>query len=279
MAILVTSAGTANGGGYDTVLRFDGEGQLAGRFSSDPRIVDPRGLYLDRSTALIYLSSGDDRVLALDPRGQVVHDSGKMPGLDPGGITSGPGGRYYLTMRKRRTILAMPPALDDGGAMLLPDGVVPFPRGLGFAGDGRLYLASGIGPSGEGDDTIVVFDRLETARGRRLVSDPGLSPLDLTIAPNGNIVVASEHPFGARDAVSSIREYDPATGDLVRVLTPDSCLDFRRPRGLRFGPNNRLYCVGEGHVVVFDFLSGEFLGAEVTLPRLNGQALVLLAPL
>ena len=29
------------------------------------------------------------------------------------------------------------------------------------------------------------------------VRDPELSPLDLAIAPNGNIVVSSEHPFGA----------------------------------------------------------------------------------
>jgi DNA-binding beta-propeller fold protein YncE len=279
MAMLVTSAGTANGGGYDTILKFDGDGQLTGPFGSDPRIVDPRGLYVDQSTALVYVNSGDDRVVALDHHGQVVHDSGRIPGLDPGGLTSGPDGRYYLTLRQRRTILAMPPALDGGGATLLPDGVVEFPRGFGFAGDGRLYLASGIGPSGKGDNTIVAFDSVETARGRRLVNDPELSPLDLTIAPNGNIVVASEHPFGARDAVSSIREYDPATGNLVRVLTPDRSLEFRRPRGLRFGSHDRLYCVGEGHVVVFDFSSGDFLGAAVTLPRLNGQALVLFAPL
>jgi hypothetical protein len=278
MAILVTSAGAANGGGYDSVLSFDGEGQPTGRFSSDPRIVDPRGLYLDRSSTLIYLNSGDDRVLALDHHGRVVRDSGKIPGLDPGGGLLGPDGRYYLGMRERRTILAMPAALDGDVVKLLPDGVVPFPRGFGFADDGRLYLASGVGSSGQGDNTIVVFDRVETAHGRRLVSDPELSPLDLTIAPNGNIVVASEHPFGARDAVSSIREYDPATGNLVRVLTPDRSLEFQRPRGLRFGADDRLYCVGESHVVVFDFLSGDFIGAPVTLPGLHGQALVLLSP-
>jgi len=41
----------------------------------------------------------------------------------------------------------------------------------------------------------------------RLVADPELNPLDLAIAPNGNIVVSSECPFGAADAVTSIREY------------------------------------------------------------------------
>ena len=46
------------------------------------------------------------------------------------------------------------------------------------------------------------------------------------------------------------------------------------PRGLRFGPDGRLHCVARDEVVVFDFASGECLGAIARLPRLNGQALV-----
>jgi hypothetical protein len=110
--------------------------------------------------------------------------------------------------------------LAGDGAAFLPDGVVPFPRGFGFGPDGRLYLASGVGPSGQGDNTILVFDGDGTWRASRLVTDPELSPLDLTLAPNGNIVVASEQPFGAPDAVTSLREYDPTTGQLVRVMVP-----------------------------------------------------------
>jgi sugar lactone lactonase YvrE len=170
----------------------------------------------------------------------------------------------------------MPAALDGEGESLLPDGIVPFPRGFGFGRDGRLYLASGTAPSGEGDNTIVVFDRAGTLCTPRLVTDPELSPLDLTVAPNGNIVVASEWPFGAADAVTSVREYDPATGRLVRVLMPERSVGFRRPRGLRFGPSGRLYCAGEDHVAAFDFPTGSFAGAVVQLTRLNGQALVLI---
>jgi DNA-binding beta-propeller fold protein YncE len=275
--LLVTSAGSANGGGYSAILSFDAEGELIGSFSSDARIVDPRGMSLDPSGALIYINSGDDRVLALDQLGEVVRDSGRIPGLDPGGGTFGHDGRYYVTVRRRRTILAMPAALDGHTEPLLPDGVVPFPRGFGFGPDGRLYLASGVGPSGEGDNTIVVFDRNGEMHARRLVTDRELSPLDLTLAPNGHIVVASEFPFGASDAVTSVREYDPTTGQLLRVFVPDRSLKFRRPRGLRFGADGRLYCVGEDHVVAFDFSTGTFLGPVVQLPRLNGQALVLLA--
>jgi DNA-binding beta-propeller fold protein YncE len=238
----------------------------------DRRIADPRGLSLDPSGALVYLNSGQDRVLAIDLRGYVVRDSGRIPGLDPGGAEFGPDGRYYLTVRRQRTIRAMPAALDSDGEFLLPAGIVPFPRGFGFGPDGQVYLASGAAPSGQGDNTIAVSDRSGTLLTPRLVTDPELSPLDLKFAPNGNIVVASEWPFGAAD---SVREYDPVTGQLARVLVPDRSVGFRRPRGLRFGPGGRLYCPGGDHVVAFDFSTGSFAGPVVHLARLNGQAMVL----
>jgi len=276
MAILVTSASGANGNGYGALLTFGPDGEFLGPFSDDPRIADPRGLTLDPLGALIYLNSGDDRVLALDHHGQVVLDSGRIAGLDPGGGTFGPDGRYYVGVRRRRTILAMPATLDGPGEALLPDDVVPFPRGFGFAADGQLYFASGMSPAGSGDNTILVFDTAGRLRTPHLVTDPQLSPLDLTIAPNGNVLVSSEWPFGDRDAVPSVREYDPVTGHLVRVLVPDDSARFRRPRGLRFGPGGRLYCTAEGGVAAFDFATGSFAGSVVQLVRLNGQALVLL---
>jgi DNA-binding beta-propeller fold protein YncE len=275
MRILVTSASGANGNGYGAILGFGPEGEFIGPFSSDPRIVDPRGMSLDPSGALVYLNSGDDRILALDLHGHVVRDSGRIRGLDPGGGEFGPDGRYCVTMRRQRAILAMPAALDREGEFLLPESIVPFPRGFGFGHDGRIYLSSGVAPSGQGDNTIVVFDRSGTLCTPRLVTDPELSPLDLKLAPNGNIVVASEWPFGAAEAVSSVREYDPVTGQLVRVLVPERSVGFLRPRGLRFGPGSRLYCAGQDHVVAFDFRTGSFVGPVVQLARLNGQALVL----
>lgn len=105
-------------------------------------------------------------------------------------------------------------------------------HGAEFGPDERLYLSSGVGPSGEGDNTIAVFDRSGALPTPRLVTDPKLSPLDLKLAPNGNIVVASEWPFGAADAVPSVREYDPITGQLVRVFAPEPSVGFRRPRGI-----------------------------------------------
>jgi hypothetical protein len=108
----------------------------------------------------------------------------------------------------------------------------------------------------------------------RLVSDPELSPLDLAIAPNGNIVVSSEHPFGASDAATTIREYDATDGHLVRVFSPAGLAELRRPRGLRFGPDGHLYCVAQDEAVAFDTNSGRCLGTAVRFPRLHGQALV-----
>jgi DNA-binding beta-propeller fold protein YncE len=274
--ILVTSASGANGDGYGTVLSFSAGGDLAGPFSDDPRITDPRGMSLSPDGDLVYVTSGDDRVLALDKSGNVTLDWGRKKGLDGGGGTFAPDGRYCLTLRRRGTILALPPQLDTDGELLLPDRSVPFPRGFGFGDGGQLYLSSGIGPSGEGDNTVTIFDRDGRLRNAQLVSDAELSPLDLTIAPGGNIVVSSEWPFGSPSASATIREYDPSTGRLVRVLTPDPAIKFTKPRGLRFGPRAQLYCVGRDHVVAFDFPTGRFLGVIAELPRLNGQAVLLL---
>jgi hypothetical protein len=90
---------------------------------------------------------------------------------------------------------------------------------------------------------------------------PELSPLDLAIAPNGNIVVSSECPFGAADAATSVGEYEARDGHLVRVFSPTGSVELRKPRGLRFGPEGHLYCVAQDEVVAFDFASGQCLGA------------------
>jgi hypothetical protein len=45
-----------------------------------------------------------------------------------------------------------------------------------------------------------------------------------------------------------------------------------QPRGLRFGPDGDLYCVGRDEVARFDFETGVYGGAIVRLSDLFGQA-------
>jgi DNA-binding beta-propeller fold protein YncE len=273
MPLLVTSAAGVNGDGYGALLAFDLDGKPLGAFSDDKRIADPRGLAVSRDDGLLFLNSGADRVLAIDRDGKVVRDTGTIDGLNPGGGNFGLDGRYYVGLRSARTIMEFSPKLETAGEPVLPTGVVPFPRGFAFGSDGRLFLASGIGPDGVGENTIVAFSPDGRVLPSWRVADPDLSPLDLAIAPNGNVLVSSEHPFGAPDAATSVREYDATDGHLVRAFSPDPQTKVRKPRGLRFGANGRLYCVALNEVVAFDFDSGKFLGTTVHMPRLNGQAL------
>jgi DNA-binding beta-propeller fold protein YncE len=272
MHVLVTSAAGANGNGYGALLAFDFEGTPLGLFSEDVRIADPRGLAVDDNAGLLFLNSGSNRVLALDGNGNVVRDTGPIDGLNLGGGTFGPDRRYYAGSRSARTILAFASSLETAGENILTPGIVPFPRGFAFGHDGQLFLASGIGPNGEGDDTIIAIGPGGDILSPWFVQDPELSPLDLVIAPNGNIVVSSERPFDASDAITTVREYDVSDGRLVRVLSPGGRAEFRRPRGLRFAPDGNLYCVAQDEVVGFDFASGVCLGVVVPFSRLNGQA-------
>jgi DNA-binding beta-propeller fold protein YncE len=275
MPLLVTSASGANGDGFGALLSFELDGTPLGTFIDDRRILDPRGLAVDPDENLLFLNSGADRIVAISSDGRMVRDTGRIEGLNPGGGNFGPDGRYFVGLRSKRTIAALSTSLDSALDHVLPFGVVPFPRGFAFGHDGRLFLASGIGPDGQGDNSILAFTPETPMQPSRLVADPELSPLDLAIAPNGNIVVSSERPFGVVDAVTSVREYDATHGRLVRVFSPIGKAEFRKPRGLRFAPNGVLYCVARDEVVAFDFASGECLGAVARLSRLNGQAVVL----
>jgi hypothetical protein len=182
--------------------------------------------------------------------------------------------RYCVTARTLRTIVAFAADLSGPGVPLVPDDLVAFPRGFAFSSDGGLFLAAGAtGSSGAGAGVILAISPGPERRKTRLVEDTELSPLDLTLAPNGNIVTNSEVPFGSEDAVTSVREYDARTGKLVRVFRADGSVRYRKPRGLRFAPDGRLFCVSRDEVVAFDFDSTKMLGAVVRLDQLHGQAI------
>ena len=132
MTFLVTSAAGANGAGYGKILAFADDGKPIGVFGNDGRIVDPRGLGIDRVDGLLLVNSGSNRILALDHNGVVVRASRAVDGLNPGGGNFGPDGRYYVGLRGERTIMAFGRKLDRAGEYILPPQVVPFPRGFAF---------------------------------------------------------------------------------------------------------------------------------------------------
>ena len=151
------SASGANGDGFGALLSFELDGSLRVTFIDDDRIVDPRGVAVDPNENLLFLNSGADRVLAISSQGLIVRDTGRIEGLNPGGGIFGPDGRYFIGLRSARTIIALSTSLDAALEYFLPPGIVPFPRGFAFSHDGRLFLASGIGPDRLGDNVILAF--------------------------------------------------------------------------------------------------------------------------
>jgi DNA-binding beta-propeller fold protein YncE len=273
MRIVVTSAGGANGNGQGTLLAFDRNGHSLGPFAAEAGIVDPRGLHLHPDGRHLYVANGDDRVLLLDERGALVASTAPMARLNPGGVVVAPDGRCCVTARTLRTVVAFSGDLTGLGVPLLPYDVVEFPRGFAFSSDGGLFLAAGATGSSGGAGVIFAISPAPERPKTKLVEDAELSPLDLTLAPNGNIVVNSEVPFGSEDAATSVREYDARTGTLVRVFRPGGSVRYRQPRGVRFAPDGRLFCVSRDEVVAFDFESTKMLGAVVRFDHIHGQAL------
>jgi hypothetical protein len=274
MRIVVTSASGANGNGRGTLLAFDLNGHSLGMFAPDAGILDPRGLHLHADGRHLYVNNGDDRVLLLDERGAVVAATAPIKGLNPGGGFLSPDGHYCVGSRTLRTIFAFSADLSGPAVPLLPTDVVKFPRGCAFSPQGGFLLAEGAtGSSTVPAGVIFAISPPPELRKTRLVDDEDLSPLDLILAPNGNMVTSSEVPFGSPGAVTSVREYEPRTGKLVRVFRPDGSVGFQQPRGLRFAPDGRLFCVARDEVVAFDFNSTKMLGAAVRLTQLHGQAL------
>jgi len=168
-----------NGDGYGALLAFQLDGSPRGVFSHDERIRDPRGLAFDEDEGLLFVNSGTDRVLAVDTTGCVVRDTRPIAGLNPGGGNFAPDGRLVVGLRTARSIMAFATSLDQAGGCILPHSVVPFLRGFAFDAEGRLFLASGIGPDGNGDDTICVFDQDLKPIPAWRIHDHELSPLDL----------------------------------------------------------------------------------------------------
>ena len=70
MTLLVSSAAGTTGAGYGKILSFADDGEPIGVFGDDRRIVDPRGLGIDRVDKLLFINSGSNRILHPELLGQ-----------------------------------------------------------------------------------------------------------------------------------------------------------------------------------------------------------------
>src|ERR1700685_4412833 len=88
------------------------------------------------------------------------------------------------------TIMAFSTRLDAAGEYSLPPGIVPFPRGFAFGRDGQLFLASGIGPNGQGDNTVVAFTPGRPTQPSRLVADAELTDRERNLVATALAAIA-----------------------------------------------------------------------------------------
>jgi hypothetical protein len=219
MALLVTSASGANGAGYGKLLAFDEGGHALGPFSDDDRIVDPRGVGV--KGALLFLNSGSNRILALDSKRRIVGDSGAITATSDrtGTIMSdrGPSGPSS-PLRRRSIDRASPCSLPRWSRFHAA--MHSARTALSFSLPASVRAARATTPSWPSV-------RAGSSTPPGMLKTPTSAPLDLAIAPNGNIVVSSQHPFGAPDATITIREYARTDGHPVRVLAPGRGIGFR----------------------------------------------------
>jgi hypothetical protein len=279
--LLVTSASYGTGPVSNGVFRFNPvSGQLLGPFGCGAKIVDPRGIRLNPKGDHVVVSNGDDKLLVFDAKsGGYFGELPSVPGLNPGGSKFGKDGRFYVGSRSQRRVIAIDVLKHTPPETFILGTYVTFPRGLAVAPTGELYLASGTDPvTGEGQNTILRFTEDGKFDGTFKVEDPRLSPTDTEVAPSGNLLSASEFPFKSPDAVTTVREYDKATGKLVRVFDAGFDVNGNRvthnPRGITIGPDGALYSAGRDNVVRYDMATGKFDRVVVASPGINAQSLI-----
>jgi DNA-binding beta-propeller fold protein YncE len=263
--ILVSSAASATGAVRDGVFRFDAvTGRFLGPFGHGVEISDPRGVRLSPDGTYVVVNNGDNRILTLDAKtGSFIGAWPLVEDLDPGGGKFGWDGRYYVGSRAQKSLIAFDPSGHRGPSTFLPGGFVAFPRGLAISRAGPLYWASGTNPvTGEGLNTILRFDHAGHLDESFKVADAELSPLDMEMGPNDNVLSASEFPFNHPGAVTTVREYDTQSGHLLRVFDAGKDRHGRRitrmPRGITVGPDGGLYASGADNVVRYDLATGRF---------------------
>jgi hypothetical protein len=97
-----------------------------------------------------------------------------MPGYCESGLSTMRYPGLIPRTGRARACLRRPSPLR--GSLCCYGGKDKFPHGFAFGRNGSLFLASGIGPNGKGDEAIVMFVPGGPLQPSRLVTDPELPP-------------------------------------------------------------------------------------------------------
>ena len=121
--------------------------------------------------------------------------------------------------------MAFAAALDAPGELVLSPGIVPFPRGFAFDREGRLFLASGIGPNGVGDNTIVAFAPGERGEPSRLSNDPNSARSIWLLRPTATswcrASTPSAQPTPLRPFANTTPSADSLSASSLRTARPN----------------------------------------------------------
>ncbi|HTU71398.1 MAG TPA: hypothetical protein VMF11_13895 [Candidatus Baltobacteraceae bacterium] len=243
-----------------------------------PEIADPRGVRRRADDPYLLVNDPIAGVWLLDFDGAVLAQIALPAGLDPGGGAFAPDGTYYVGSRAQRSIERVDlTARRYAGRALALEGIA-FPRGFAVLEDGGFVVASGTHPvRGGGRRALFRYDRDGKIESDAFVDDRLLDPLDLAVR-DGSIYVTSEAPFGAEDAVVSLRRYDARTGAAAGAWSAQDTPVFgklRKPRGITFAQDGTLLLCAQNGVVAVDvatFGRARFVAED---DRLAGQSLAL----
>ncbi len=272
-SIVVSSA---SGLGYGTLRTFS---QGSGWSAFGPRqIGDPRGVRRRTGDAHLVVNEPSAAVWLLELDGASIARIELPAGIDPGGGAFATDGTYYVGSRSQRSIEHVDLAARRYlGRALTLEGIA-FPRGFAPLNDGGFVVSSGTHPVlGTGRRAVFLYDRTGTLEPDPLVDDPLLDPLDLALH-NGRLYVTSERPFGADDAVVSLRSYDAKSGASTGTWSSENTPEFarvRKPRGITFADDGTLLLCAQNCVLAVDITTAGKAWFVAEDDRLAGQSLAI----
>lgn len=291
----------------NTALRIADDGSFLGTFVTDGTMLeDPRDIIFFvqggsfavndprqfASTGFppggsVLIVGGENRVAQYDFAGNFLGNLVDFGFVEPvSGVQLNAGG-MVVTPTGNVAVGARPPTNEplefDANTGAFIGGILPmsnqieFIRGYVFSADGTtLFLGNGSArpPAGNGGGNVVIID-VATSAVTGTIDDAELSPLDVILTPAGTILTSSEFPFGDANATNTVREYDPVTGNLLRVCSAPPGVGFARPRGLGIGPDGLVYAssTGTDSILRFDISGTDcaFVDVFAEVAGLNGQ--------